>query len=104
MRRGDVWWADLPPPSGARPVLLLSRDSVYRARGSLTIAPLTTRIRGISVEVPVGPEDGVPRASVVNLDDIQTIPKASLDRLVTSLSAAKMDAVNSAIRFALDLD
>jgi mRNA interferase MazF len=67
------------------------------------MAPLTTRIRGIPVEVAVGPEDGVSRRSVVNLDEITTIRISTLDRRITTLSADKMDEVNRAIRFALAL-
>lgn len=103
MRRSEVWWARLPPPIGDRPVLLLSRDSAYRARASITVAIVTRTIRRIPVEVTIGPEDGMPRDCAVNLDDILTIPNASLDRRITALSPAKMGAVGTAIKFALDL-
>jgi len=39
VRRGEIWWADLPPPAGRRPVLLLSRDEAYAIRGLITVAP-----------------------------------------------------------------
>ena len=58
MRRGEVWWAELPRPIGRRPVVLLSRDEAYAVRNAVTIAEVTTTIRGIPVEVPLGPEDG----------------------------------------------
>ena len=104
MRRGEVWWAELPPPARRRPVVLLSRNEAYAVRELVTVAPVTTRIRGIPVEVPLGPEDGVPRPCVVNLDVITTVPKASLSRPVTVLSLPKVAAVNRALRFALGLD
>lgn len=103
MKRGEVWWANLPPPAGRRPVLLLSRDSAYRVRWFVTVAPLTTRMRHIPAEVPLGPEDGLPRECVANLDTITTIPKGSLEGLVTALSLSKMEAVDGAIHFALGL-
>lgn len=103
MRRGEVWWADLPPPIGRRPVLLLSRDTAYAVRNQVTVASLTTRIRDIPVEVRLGTADGVPQECVVKLDTITTIPKSVLDQPVTTLSAEKMAAVNDAIRFALAL-
>lgn len=53
MQRGEVWWARLPEPVGRRPVLLLSRNAVYAVRASITVAPITTRIRNIPVEVPL---------------------------------------------------
>ena len=103
MRRGEVWWARLPKPAGRRPVVLLSRDSAYAVRTAITVAPLTQTIRGIPVEVPLGPQDGLPRLCVVNLDDLATIPKALLDERITSLSDDKLRAVANAVRFALDL-
>ena len=103
MRRGEVWWAELPPPIGRRPVVLLSRDVAYRVRTSVTVAIITRVARNIPVEVPLGPEDGMPRRCVVNLDDILTIPKARLAERITTLSPEKMATVARAVVFALDL-
>lgn len=103
MRRGEVWWADLPPPAGRRPVVLVSRDSAYRVRTSVTIAPVTRTIRSIPVEVRLDREDGLPTRCVANLDDITTIEKSFLQQRITVLSAEKMQQVEEAIRFALDL-
>lgn len=103
MRRGEVWWADLPSPVGRRPVLLLSRDAAYRVRTSVTVGLITRTVRGIPVEVSLGKEDGMPARCVVNLDDILTIPRSCLKESVTALSPRKMDAVSRAISFALDL-
>lgn len=103
MRRGEVWWADLPAPAGRRPVLLLSRDDAYPVRDLVTVAPVTTRIRNLPVEVPLGPPDGLPRPCVVNLDTITTIPKRSLAARLVRLRPEKLAAVDAAIRFALVL-
>lgn len=103
MRRGEVWWANLEPPAGRRPVLLLSRDEAYAVRALVIVAPLTTRIRSIPSEVALGPEDNLPRACVANLDTITTIAKASLNERLTSLSTEKLKAVEGAIHFALGL-
>ena len=103
MRRGEIWWAELTPPAGRRPVLLLSRNEAYRIRELVVVAPLTRRIRGIPSEVPLGLEDGVPRACVVNLDTIVTIARASLSERLASLSPEKLKAVEAALHFALDL-
>jgi mRNA interferase MazF len=104
MRHGEVWWADLPPPTGRRPVVLLSRNEAYAIRALVIVAPVTTRIRHIPTEVPLGPEDGLPRPCVVNLDTIITIAKASLQTRTASLSPDKLRAVHAAIRFALGLE
>jgi mRNA interferase MazF len=103
MKRGEIWWADLPAPAGQRPVLLLSRDTMPAGRGEITVAYLTTTIRSLSIEVPLTPHDGVPMNCVVNLDSINTIPKKRLRRLIYPLSAAKMAEVKKAIIEALDL-
>lgn len=103
MRRGEVWWSQLPPPIGRRPVLLLSRDRAYQVRASVTVAPITRTIRNLPVEVALGPEDGLPAECVVNLDDILTIPKTTLAERLTILSLDKMALVAEAIRFALAL-
>jgi mRNA interferase MazF len=103
MRRGEVWWADLPLPAGRRPILLLSREAAYKVRSSITTAVITRTIRSIPVEVLLGKEDGLPVKCAVNLDEIITIPKSSLVERITALSPVKMSAVARAITFALDL-
>lgn len=83
--------------------MLLSRDAAYAVRASVTVAPLTRTVHDIPVEVPLGPEDGVAKNCVVNLDDIFTISKSRLDRILTTLSPPKMALVDQAIKFALGL-
>lgn len=104
MKRGEVWWADLPPPAGRRPVVLVSRDEAYAVRELVTIAPVTTRIRDLPVEVSLGPADGLPKACVINADILTTIPKRLLSERVTLLSPSKVASLDEAIRFALGLD
>ena len=104
MRRGDIWWAELPPPAGRRPVVLLSRDEAYAIRALVTVAPVTTRIRQIPAEVPLGHEDGLSQPCVVNLDTILAIAKASLREHLATLSAEKLEAVEAAIHFALAME
>jgi mRNA interferase MazF len=95
--------ANLGEEAGRRPVLLLSRDEAYRVRSQVTVAPVTTRVRGIKVEVPLSEKDGMPRACVVNLDSLLTIPRSRLERPIAQLSPDQMKAVETAVRFALDL-
>ena len=104
MRRGEIWWAALPPPTGHRPVVLISRNEAYIYRELVTVAPVTRRIRGIRAEVPLGPEDGLPGSCAVNVDSMTTIPKAALQRYIASLRIEKLEAVDSAIHFALVLE
>lgn len=104
MRRGEIWWANLPSPIGRCQALLISRDSAYRVRTSITAAVITRTIRLIPVKAVLNTEDGMPAKSVVNLDNIITIPKALLTERITELSSNKMAQVNSAILFALDIE
>lgn len=104
MKRGEIWWAELASPAGRRPVLLLSRNEAYAVRKLVIVAPLTTRIRGIPSEVPLGDEDGVPRACVINLDTITTIAKTGLRERLTALNAEKLKAVEEALHFSVGLE
>jgi len=103
MRKGEVWWADLPRPVGQRPVVLLSRDEAYAIRNAVTVAEVTSTIRGIPVEVILGPEDGLPKRCVANLDTIATIRKELLIERITVLRNEKIEQVNNAIKFALSI-
>lgn len=98
-----MWWADLPAPAGPRPVVLLSRDEAIEVRSLVTVAPVTTKIRGIPTEVPLGAEEGLPRECVANCDTIATIPKPALSRRVGGLGYSKLGALDNALRFALGL-
>ena len=104
MKRGEVWWVEMPAPAGRRPAVLLSRDSAYRVRAAVTVAPVTRIIRNIPVEVLLEQSDGMPTRCVVNLDDITTLPKSLIKQRVTALSPEKIQKIDEAIRFALDLD
>lgn len=103
MRRGEVWWATLPLPIGRRPVVLLSRNEAYAVRNAVTVAEVTSTIRGIPVEVELGPDDGLPKKCVVNLDTIVTIRKDLLIERISILRDEKLDQIDSAIKFALSL-
>ena len=103
MRRGEVWWAELPDPAGRRPVVLLSRNEAYGVRELVTVAPVTTRIRHIPTEVALGPDEGLPQACVINLDTITTIPKRALTALISPLPSEKLRAMERALKFALAL-
>jgi mRNA interferase MazF len=103
MKRGEVWWARLPAPAGRRPVVLASRDAAYAVRTSVTVVEVSTIIRGIASEVPLGTRDGLPRKCVANADNIVTIPKGWLDERITALPAEKVALFDEALRFSLGM-
>jgi len=104
MQKGEIWWARLPEPIGKRPVVLLSRDEAYSVRNAITVAEITSTIRNIPVEVSLGPEDDLPKKCVINFDTIITIRKELLVERITILEPDKIDEVNKAIKFALDME
>jgi mRNA interferase MazF len=103
VKRGEIWWARLPQPAGRRPVVLVSRDSAYAVRASITVAEVSTTVRGIPSEVPLGKREGLPRRCVANADSLVTIPKTWLDSRIAPLSTDKALALDAALRFSLAL-
>jgi mRNA interferase MazF len=103
MRRGELWWARLDLPAGRRPVVLVSRDAAYAIRLSVTVAEVSTVVRAIPSEVALGKRDGMPRPCVINTDNLVTIPKTLLEAHIASLSTARLDQLDAALRFSLGL-
>jgi len=83
MQRGEVWFA--ATPGGDRPVLVLTRDPVADRIGAVVVAALTRTRRGLVSELQLTTADGVPTDSVVNFDNIHTIPRDTFRRKVASL-------------------
>jgi mRNA interferase MazF len=104
MQRGEVWWSIQPAPVGRRPVVLVSRERAIQVRGSVTVAQVTTVIRDLASEVPLGPREGLPKECVVNCDVLQTIPKSYLQERVTILTSEKQRALDEALRYSLGLE
>lgn len=103
MKRGEVWWAELPPPVGTRPVIVLTRDAVLDNIGGIVVALVTRTVRQLPTEVPLGRRQGLPLPCVANLDNILTVPRHRLTRLMGACDTVKLDELNQAIKFALDV-
>jgi mRNA interferase MazF len=83
---------------------VLTRDAAIEVLFSVTCAPITRTIRGIRSEITVGPDEGVPDASVITCDNIVTLPKAMLaEEAVGHLGLEKRAALDQALRYALDI-
>ena len=76
MKRGEIRWYKFHAPDKKRPVVILTRNSVLEYLGEVTVAPVTTTVRGIPSEVALIREDGVPKECAVNCDHVQTVPKS----------------------------
>ncbi len=102
VRRGDIWLADVGHKT--RPVLVLTRDEVIDVRANVTVAEVTTQVRGLAVEVPVGMETGIDESSVINCDGIHTIPQRRLTQQIGAIEDEVLSDVCAAIATALGCD
>jgi mRNA interferase MazF len=104
VKHGDVYWYDFQPPDKRRMVVILTRTSAITFLTGITVAPITSTIRGIPTEVVLSPSEGFATDCAVNLDNIQTVPKAKLNTYQTHLAPDKIRAIHATIRFALGFD
>ena len=102
--RNDIYWADLGPPAGRRPVCVLTRDAAIAVLSAVACAPITRTIRGIRSEVELGPEHGLTMSCVINCDHVITIPLDALDdQPVGHLDEVSRATLDRALRYALDV-
>jgi mRNA interferase MazF len=101
VERGDIRLVRFPPPDKPWPVLVLTRDSAIGYLSRVTVAPVTSAIRGVPSEVAVGVDEGLKQASAVNLHNVLTVQKGGVGRRVARLSEEKMREVCRALGFAL---
>ena len=87
-----------------RPVLVLTRELVRPHLARVTVVPITTTLRGLSTEVPVGPRNGLDHPSVVSCDNVVTIPKLALGRQIGRLLPEQEPALTAALHAAFDLE
>lgn len=100
MRRGEIWFAAVPG-GGDRPVLVLTRDPIADRIGHLVVATFTRTRRNLVSELPVGDADGMPVESVVNFDNLRTLPREAFRRYVSTLSDARMAVACRTLRAAM---
>ena len=86
-----------------RPAVLLTREAAAGAMSYITVAPITSTVRGLAMEVPVGPRNGLDHDSVVSCDNIQTIAATDVGRQVGVLYDDDEVALANALAVAFDL-
>ncbi|HXP85082.1 MAG TPA: type II toxin-antitoxin system PemK/MazF family toxin [Bryobacteraceae bacterium] len=101
MKQYEIWWASLPKPAGRRPVLLLSRDSAYSYLRKFLAVEITSTIRNIVEEVPLGPTEGLPRPCVANCDNIRTVAREVLEKRIGRLGPGRAAELKRALGHAL---
>lgn len=100
MTRAEVWLARVGRKT--RPVLILTRAEVIDVRALVTVAEITTSIRGIAAEVDLDHDEaGLDRPSVINCDGLHTVPRSLLDRRIGFVSDRTMRTVCSAVTYSL---
>lgn len=112
MRRGEVWWATLPPPSGSgpgfqRPVLVIQSDPFNESRISTAIVAVITSNLALA-DAPgnvriARVDSGLSKPSVVNVSQVLTIDKVLLTARIRALSSAIMIRIDNGLRLVLDL-
>jgi len=100
---GEVWFADLGIVEKSRPVLVLAYPQPDDARALVVVAPLTSQIRGLRGEVPLGKPRWLPKISGVNVQGLASFDPGKLARRLGTLSAEQYGAVKEALRDLLRL-
>src|SRR5437764_12578224 len=91
--RGDVRLYEFAPPDKKRPVVVLTRDSAIAYLSTVTVAPITSTIRGVPSEVVLSEEDGMKRPCAVNLHNAVTISQQHLGKRVARLESVRMTEI-----------
>ena len=102
--RGDIRLYLFAPPDKRRPVLVLTRDSAIAYLSTVTVAPITSSIRGVPSEIVLDEDDGMKAPCAVNLHNAVTISQDRLGRRVARLTSFRMSEICNALRFSLGCD
>jgi mRNA interferase MazF len=101
VNRGEIWLAQVGRKR--RPVLVLTRNEVLEVRALVTVAEITSSMRGLAAEVPIDhTEHGLDRESAINCDGLHTVAQTSLTEFVGAASRETMRRVCAAVSYALD--
>ena len=104
VERGDIRLYRFAKPDKERPVLVLTRSAALDYLTRVTVAPITSTVRGVPSEVELGLEDGMKQPCAANLHNVVTVSGDALGRRVAHLGAARMREVCAALAFALGCD
>jgi len=84
--------------------VVLTRQSVIPYLSTVTVAPVTSTIRGVPSEIVLDEEDGMKAPCAVNLHNAVTVPQTQIGKLVAQLSHKRMNEICAALRFSLGCD
>lgn len=100
MRRGEIRWYTFAVPDKRRPVLLLTRNEVIDSLNEIIVAPVTRTVRGVSTEVVLTPEDGMPVACALNFDHVSLAQRSRMGPVIANLAKKRWPEVERALRIA----
>lgn len=107
MKRGELYRVAHPSardPRRHRIFVVVSRQVLIDSRFSTVVcAPIYTRHDGLSTQVLVGAEEGLKHDSSIHCDELVSLPKSSLTNYVSALPPSKIEALNQALRIAMDI-
>ena len=102
MRQYEIRWANLPHPIGRRPVLLMTRAAGYNYLNKVIVVEITSTVRGIRQEVPLGKKEGLQHLSVANMDNLHIVPKSLLGDRIGMVGSGREAEIKRALGYALD--
>ena len=102
--RGDIRLYQFAPPDKKRPAIVLTRNSAIAYLSTVTVAPITSTIRGVPSEVVLSEEDGMKTPCAVNLHNAVTVSQHRLGKRVAQLNSLRMNEICAALRFSLGCD
>ncbi len=100
MKRGEVRWYTFRLPDKRRPVLILTRDEVIDSLNEIIVVPVTRTIRGLTTEVVLRPDDGMPVTCALNFDHISLAQRDHIGSVICSLAESRWTEVREALMIA----
>ena len=104
MNRGDIWMINLGGKAGTRPVVVLTRQNVLEYVNKVIVAEITTRGKGYPTQVLINQKASLPKPSFVQADNIHTVPKSRLEKLIGTLDSEIMVGISKKVVLALELE
>lgn len=100
MKRGEIRWYTFRKPDKRRPVLILTRTEMLERLGEIIVVPVTRTIRGISTELILTADDGMPVTCALNFDHVSLAQRDRIGGTLCSLPDARWPEVRNALLWA----
>jgi mRNA interferase MazF len=100
VKRGEIRWYTFRPPDKRRPVLVLTRDDVMDSLNEIIVAPVTRTIRGLTSEVVLTPDDGMPTSCALNFDHVALAQRDRMGAALCTLPVTRWPEVRRALLIA----